>query len=246
MSDKLIFKKIPVIIGSIEAVLKNHKNDKQNYYFRSIDDVYNSVNSAMAKEGVCISVNYEIIKNKTVRIIDGYGKEKNAKEVVLKGIYKIYAEDESYIECSTFGEAIDYGDKAINKAMTQSFKYLLFQVFVIPTEEKKDSEFDSSEIPNKQEQMPKQTLKQETKKDNDEIKIERDNFKLNYIKLKTILTGRELFQLNESSKHLEQFDLQTLKNINKTLIGFMPKEDVYTLDANNEGINKIFEGAENE
>lgn len=246
MSDKLIFKKIPVIIGSIEAVLKNHKNDKQNYYFRSIDDVYNSVNSAMAKEGVCISVNYEIIKNETVRIIDSYGKEKNAKEVVLKGIYKIYAEDESYIECSTFGEAIDYGDKAINKAMTQSFKYLLFQVFVIPTEEKKDSEFDSPEIPNKQEQTPKQTVKQETKKDDDEIKIERDNFKLNYISLKNVLTGRELQNLEESNKHLMKFNLQTLKNINQVLSKFKKQDDVYTLDANNEGINRIFEGAKNE
>ena len=62
---------------------------------------------------------------------------------------KITAEDGSYEEVTTFGEAIDFGDKAFNKAMSQALKYCLFQVFCIPTEEEKDTEHQSPEIPKK-------------------------------------------------------------------------------------------------
>ena len=73
----------------------------------------------------------------------------NTRTVILKGNYKITAEDGSYEEVTTFGEAIDFGDKAFNKAMSQALKYCLFQVFCIPTEEEKDTEHKSPEIPEK-------------------------------------------------------------------------------------------------
>ena len=69
----------------------------------------------------------------------------------MKGNYKITAEDGSCEEVTTFGEAIDFGDKAFNKAMSQALKYCLFQVFCIPTEEEKDTEHKSPEIPEKKE-----------------------------------------------------------------------------------------------
>src|SRR6478736_352439 len=36
---------------------------------------------------------------------------------------------------ATFGEAMDSGDKATNKAMSAAYKYAAFQAFCIPTEE---------------------------------------------------------------------------------------------------------------
>ena len=76
-------------------------------------------------------------------------KTQTTRSVLLQGNYKITAEDGSYEEVTTFGEAIDFGDKAFNKAMSQALKYCLFQVFCIPTEEEKDTEHQSPEIPKK-------------------------------------------------------------------------------------------------
>ena len=40
---------------------------------------------------------------------------------------------------------MDSGDKSFNKAMSAAYKYALFQVFCVPTEEMVDSEVDSPE-----------------------------------------------------------------------------------------------------
>ncbi len=44
-------------------------------------------------------------------------------------------EDGSIHTVTTYGEAMDSGDKATNKAMSIAFKYAAFQAFCIPTEQ---------------------------------------------------------------------------------------------------------------
>jgi hypothetical protein len=41
---------------------------------------------------------------------------------------------------------MDSGDKASNKAASAALKYALLQLFMIPTEEEKDTEFQSPEV----------------------------------------------------------------------------------------------------
>ena len=154
----LINEKIPAIIGEVKAVGKDHTNEAQKYKFRAIDDVYNALNSVLAKHKVCIIPKYQIIHNEVitdVKTSEWQGKvtekKQNTRTVILQGNYKITAEDGSFEEVTTFGEAIDFGDKAFNKAMSQALKYCLFQVFCIPTEEEKDTEARSPEIPKKEE-----------------------------------------------------------------------------------------------
>jgi glutamine synthetase len=52
----------------------------------------------------------------------------------------ISSEDGSKHTARTFGEAMDSGDKATNKAMSAAYKYMAFQTFAIPTEGDNDSE----------------------------------------------------------------------------------------------------------
>lgn len=139
-----IYKLIPKAIAEISAIAKTHKNSHQGYMFRSIDDVYNAVNSALSNNSLSLSVNYEFISSEQ--------KEKT-KTVLLKGTFKVFAPDGSFLESVTFGEANDTSDKAFNKAMSAAYKYFFFQVFVIPTEEKKDSEFDSIPNPEKKQNV---------------------------------------------------------------------------------------------
>jgi len=145
-------------MAKIKAVGKDHKNEMQNYKFRSIDDVYNACNKALSDEKITVEPNYEVISNEVTQEKTNYqGKEKikNIRSVVLKAKYKFIADDGSFIEASSIGEAIDFSDKAFNKAMSQAFKYVLFQVFMIPTEEEKDTEFQNNQIPPKQKEEQK-------------------------------------------------------------------------------------------
>ena len=52
----------------------------------------------------------------------------------------VAAEDGSKHTIRTFGEAMDSGDKATNKAMSAAYKYACFQAFSIPTESDNDAD----------------------------------------------------------------------------------------------------------
>jgi hypothetical protein len=64
----------------------------------------------------------------------------------LRMKFTFYAEDGSFVESVTEGEAMDSGDKSTNKAMSVAYKYALMQIFCIPTEDEKDTEVASPEV----------------------------------------------------------------------------------------------------
>jgi hypothetical protein len=133
---------IPKITAEVKPVGKDHENKQQNYKFRSIDDVYNVLHGLLGKHSVGVFPSYEIVKDEVQKTQKGSLQ----KSVLLKGTFKFTAPDDSSETTITYGEAIDYGDKAFNKAMSASYKYALFQTFCIPTEEDKDSEEATPEI----------------------------------------------------------------------------------------------------
>jgi hypothetical protein len=58
----------------------------------------------------------------------------------------VSAEDGSKHTVRTFGEAMDRGDKATNKAMSAAYKYAAFQAFAIPTEGDNDADASTHEV----------------------------------------------------------------------------------------------------
>jgi hypothetical protein len=58
----------------------------------------------------------------------------------------VSAEDGSKHTVRTFGEAMDRGDKATNKAMSAAYKYAAFQAFAIPTEGDNDADAQTHEV----------------------------------------------------------------------------------------------------
>ena len=58
----------------------------------------------------------------------------------------VSAEDGTKITARTFGEAMDSGDKATNKAMSAAYKYAAFQTFAIPTEGNHDADAETHEV----------------------------------------------------------------------------------------------------
>ena len=134
MAQLAIYKAISGVIADIGAVGKDGMNTQQKYRFRSIDDVYNVLNPALAKNKVFI----------VPEILEERREARNMKSgaectfVICKIKYTFYAEDGSFIEAIVIGEGMDYGDKATNKAMAIGYKYVCFQVFCIPTEDLTD------------------------------------------------------------------------------------------------------------
>lgn len=79
--------------------------------------------------------------------------------------YTLYAEDGSFIETILPGEAMDSGDKGINKAMAIAYKYLCFQVFCIPVEDMDDPDAERPELQGESHKENKSgTQKSSTKK----------------------------------------------------------------------------------
>jgi hypothetical protein len=124
----LIHRKLASIASSIAAVPKHSTNKDDGYKFRSIYDMYNGLEPLFKREGVFLTPN--ILESSETTVNTNKGR---AFRVKLKVEWTFYCEDGSTITAITLGEGIDSSDKASNKAMTASLKYLLIYTFLIPT-----------------------------------------------------------------------------------------------------------------
>lgn len=137
-----IYAAIAGVIADCGIVGKDKVNKQQGFKYRSVDDVFNALHPALAKNKVVI------IPTVVDRQCEEVGKTKNGTailKVICKVKYDICAEDGSRVTSIIYGEGMDMGDKATNKAMAIAYKYLCFQVFCIPTEEMSDPDGESLE-----------------------------------------------------------------------------------------------------
>lgn len=136
-----IYKAISAVLSDVGAVGKDGQNTFDKYKYRSIDAVMNAMHPAMAKHGVFV----------TPEVLEQSREERASKSggiliySITKVKYTFYTADGSSVTATVIGEGMDKGDKSMNKAMSAAFKYALFQVFCIPTEEFVDSETESPE-----------------------------------------------------------------------------------------------------
>ncbi|WP_373117170.1 ERF family protein [Proteus mirabilis] len=114
------------------GIKKGSVNQQQGFMFRGIDAVYNALAPALVKHGLLI----------LPRIIERTVTERQTQRgsllfyVVVKAEFEfVSVEDGSKHTVVTYGEVMDSGDKATNKAMSIAYKYAAFQTFCIPTEE---------------------------------------------------------------------------------------------------------------
>ena len=136
-----VFEAIASVMADVGAVGKDATNKYDNYKYRSIDAVMNAMHPAMAKHRLFVvpEVIEQTREDRTSR------KGEPMVYSVTKVKYTFFADDGSNISAVVIGEGMDRADKSMNKAMSAAFKYALFQVFCIPTEEMVDSETDSPE-----------------------------------------------------------------------------------------------------
>lgn len=138
-----IYEAIAGVITDVGYVAKDKVNKQQGFKYRSIDDVFNALHPALAKNKVFI------VPQILERTCEEIGKTKNGAtmvKVVCTIKFNFYASDGSSVQAIIIGEGLDTGDKATNKAMAIAYKYACFQVFCIPTEEMSDPDEESVEF----------------------------------------------------------------------------------------------------
>ena len=141
----LVFSAIAAVMSDVskEGIGKDRRNDTQGYKFRGIDDVYNALAPVLAKHDLCIVpsvLSREVVERKN--------SKGNALFYVTCQVEftLICANDGSSIKAVTYGEAMDSGDKATNKAMSAAYKYMAMQTFCIPTEGDNDADQTTHEV----------------------------------------------------------------------------------------------------
>ena len=137
-----IYAAIAGVINDIGVVSKDKVNKQQGFKYRSVDDVYSVLNPALAKNKVFILPEL-MEEHREVGTSKSGGR---VVSVILKMKYTVFAEDGSHIQTILKGEAMDTGDKAINKAMAIAYKYLCFQLFCIPVEDMADPDGESHDM----------------------------------------------------------------------------------------------------
>lgn len=134
MEQKKVYAAISAVARDMSEVgiSKDRENRQQGFSFRGIDQVYNALAPMLAKHGLVI------LPRITERTVTERVTQKGGVlfYVVVKAEFDFVAtEDGSMHTIVTYGEAMDSGDKATNKAMSIAYKYAAFQTFCIPTEQ---------------------------------------------------------------------------------------------------------------
>jgi len=150
---------IPAIYAAINAVMadiskegigKDRTNEAQKYKFRGIDDVYNALAPILSRHKLIILprvLSREVTERVSIKEYQGQKKESVLFYVAVEVEFDLIAgEDGSKHTIKTYGEAMDSGDKATNKAMSAAYKYAAMQAFCIPTEGDNDADGHTHEI----------------------------------------------------------------------------------------------------
>lgn len=129
-----------------EGIAKERNNQQQGFKFRGIDDIYNALASHLAENNLCI-----LPRIKSRGVTERTNKNGTALfYIVIEADFDfVSAVDGSTHTVTVFGEAMDSGDKATNKAMSAAYKYACMQSFCIPTEGDNDADATTHEVKGK-------------------------------------------------------------------------------------------------
>jgi ERF superfamily len=115
-----------------------------NYAFRGIDDVYDALHPILGDVGLVILPGRSVREVWETRATSS-GGTLNVARLLIR--YTFVGPDGSKLRAEVWGEAGDSGDKATQKAHSQSYKTLCLQTFSIPTQASADDDPDATNPP---------------------------------------------------------------------------------------------------
>ena len=127
-----IFAKLGQVMKATKAIGKNQKNQQQGFQFRGIDDFMNGLHGLMADAGIVI------LPSEKEHIQESYATKNGGTQFrtrVHMNFAFVSTEDGSSVTADGWGEAADNGDKGYNKCKSIALKYVLMQMFLVPTKD---------------------------------------------------------------------------------------------------------------
>lgn len=161
VQHKDIHEAILAIYGEVGYVQKQ-KSPELRYTFAGEAAFIAELRPAMIKHGVTVSVN-----EMDSLIQESYTTAKGTvmMRAIIHAIVAFHHVSGSSMKVESYGEGSDSGDKAVNKAMTDAYKYALRQTFMIETGD--DPDKDAS-----QERASNYTKKPVPQKSNGKMSLE--------------------------------------------------------------------------
>lgn len=189
-----IFEKINKVMENIEYLAKDDKVEFGTTKYKAISEekVTTAVREQLVKQGIVIipikqeSENKELIRtDKSINMLTSVHVR-----------YRIQNIDDinDFIEVESNGSGVDTQDKAVGKAMTYAYKYMLLRTFAIPTGEDPDK-ISSAETDSKIENEINNTIINKTKIEALNSSIE--NHKISDIQVEKILDKYGYFSTSE-------------------------------------------------
>jgi hypothetical protein len=124
-------------IGAIEKTGRS----TEGYRFRGIDQALAALHPILGDVGLVI-VPGQVIRESWETRATAKGGTLNVARLLVR--YTFVGPDGSKLRAAAWGEGADSGDKATQKAHSQSYKTLVFQAFTIPTETSAEDEPDAA------------------------------------------------------------------------------------------------------
>lgn len=134
-----IYQKVGAVMKEVTAIDKTRENKQQGFMFRGIEDFMNELHTLFAKHGIFILPReLEHIQDtfETVKTYNGQTEKKlQFRTRVHLEFEFVSADDGSSVKADGWGEAADNGDKGYNKCKSCALKYVLMQIFLVPTKD---------------------------------------------------------------------------------------------------------------
>lgn len=129
-----IYPALGKIMSDVGAIEKGQTNTQQNFKFRGIDDFMNTLHGLFAKNKVIILPHETEAIQEPYNYTDsrGYAKVQFRSRIHFQFDF-VSTEDGSTLSADGWGEAADNGDKGYNKCKSIALKYVLMQLFLVPT-----------------------------------------------------------------------------------------------------------------
>ena len=145
MESPQVYRAITAIAAELSGagIAKRHRNERDDYRYRSIDDVLNRLSPLLAKHRLCVLPRV-LERTSTDRVGDG--------DLLLVGVTLrvafdlVSSADGSSHSIGAFGEALDASDKATAKAMSSAYKHAMLQAFCVPVAQIEDADASSHRL----------------------------------------------------------------------------------------------------
>lgn len=126
-----IVEALSAVMAEVQGVGKDSLNTDQNYRFRGIDAVVNAVGPVLRKH--CVIVVPMLEKASYRDVLTSRGKPSRESTVEVR--YRFHGPAGDFLDAVVPGEAMDFGDKGVAKAMSVAYRIALLQALCIPTDE---------------------------------------------------------------------------------------------------------------